>query len=583
MQAIFPFNIIHFLWRERPRLFNNPVILREVTTRFRQKASFWQLGLMLAGAGIGMVLCWWAMREQMGRFHFYSSFNQQTREIFFFLNASVTAGLMVLVPLSSGAAISLERERDTWDLLRTTNVSLGSVLLGKLLSSLLLVWLMALALAPVYAILLPVGGVSPYEIAYIFLILSIAALFIAVLGLFCSVMWTSVISSISATYVLGLMYYIGIPLFGVLLAERFDIESPAVWLVVSNPGFVLAEFFFGSPNAQVSRWLVIDPLYAHMLVTALAALILLSISFWKLSQRDDHQKPLLDRWIARLLEKREGRRSKRLLPRAAGVPDGFNAVVYKERRALRSRFGWNQLLMSLGLMLFSVIALFGFRSDRAFFWFALPMAPILVPFLVLPFACNAIRGERDRESWDLLATTTLPSSTLLLGKAYTAFQQFQFRYWLYLAFPAFFFTLTYLFGELPPRMSMADLAMNIATSYAAALFYIALGMHLSIRLRSTLSAFGWGFGIAVMLYAVLFFLFIVVAEGILRTRSEEFWIFAAGVVSPWIASLIYLDPPRDRAWMALVFPLNAGLHLWGAYVLHALSLKSIRKARNSRE
>jgi ABC-type transport system involved in multi-copper enzyme maturation permease subunit len=91
-----------------------------------------------------------------------------------------------LAPAFTTGAISLEREKATLDLLMTTPLRPGAIVVGKLLSALAFVVLMILAGIPVSALVLMYGGASVEDIVRAQVVLLVAAIGFGVIGLFCS-------------------------------------------------------------------------------------------------------------------------------------------------------------------------------------------------------------------------------------------------------------------------------------------------------------------------------------------------------------------------------------------------------------
>ena len=91
-----------------------------------------------------------------------------------------------LAPAFTTGAISLEREKATLDLLITTPLRPGAIVIGKLLSALAFVVLMILAGIPVSALVLMYGGASIEDIVRAQVVLLVAAIGFGVIGLFCS-------------------------------------------------------------------------------------------------------------------------------------------------------------------------------------------------------------------------------------------------------------------------------------------------------------------------------------------------------------------------------------------------------------
>ena len=93
------------------------------------------------------------------------------RTMFSALIMLLTLIVLVLAPASTAGAISLEREKQTLDLLTTTPISSLAIILGKLLSALSWVFLLLLASIPVTALVFTFGGVGPEDLVRSYVVL----------------------------------------------------------------------------------------------------------------------------------------------------------------------------------------------------------------------------------------------------------------------------------------------------------------------------------------------------------------------------------------------------------------------------
>jgi ABC-type transport system involved in multi-copper enzyme maturation permease subunit len=108
------------------------------------------------------------------------------RAMFTALMLLLTLIVLVMAPASTAGAISLEREKQTLDLLATTPISSLAIVLGKLLSALSWVFLLLLASIPVSALVFTFGGVGPDDLIRGYLVLVGTAIGFGSLGLFVS-------------------------------------------------------------------------------------------------------------------------------------------------------------------------------------------------------------------------------------------------------------------------------------------------------------------------------------------------------------------------------------------------------------
>jgi ABC-2 type transport system permease protein len=108
------------------------------------------------------------------------------RALFIAMLVLLTLIVLVLAPASTAGAISLEREKQTLDLLATTPISSLAIVLGKLVSALSWILLLLLASIPVTALVFTFGGVGPDDMVKGYVVLLVTALFYGAVGLFVS-------------------------------------------------------------------------------------------------------------------------------------------------------------------------------------------------------------------------------------------------------------------------------------------------------------------------------------------------------------------------------------------------------------
>jgi len=97
-----------------------------------------------------------------------------------------TLQVAFLAPSATAGAISLEREKQTLELLVATPISSIAIVLGKLLSALVYVWLLIAASIPLTAAVFVYGGVAPDDVLRGYIVLIVTALGLGSFGLLCS-------------------------------------------------------------------------------------------------------------------------------------------------------------------------------------------------------------------------------------------------------------------------------------------------------------------------------------------------------------------------------------------------------------
>lgn len=163
------------------------VMIKELRGRFRGRRAFVVLTLdLLLVAGIAWMIQTIASQSFGMGMGSYTASAEIGRNLFRGLLVLQTIIVLVLAPASTAGAISLEREKQTLDLLVTTPISPLAITLGKLLSALSWVFLLLVASIPVTALVFTYGGVAPGDLVRGYLVLFVSALAYGALGLFVS-------------------------------------------------------------------------------------------------------------------------------------------------------------------------------------------------------------------------------------------------------------------------------------------------------------------------------------------------------------------------------------------------------------
>jgi ABC-2 type transport system permease protein len=108
--------------------------------------------------------------------------------------------VVALAPAFTAGAISLEREKQTLDLLATTPISSLSIVVGKLLSALTYLFILIFASIPMTAVVFVFGGVSPDDVVRGYMVLFATAIGLGSVGLFFSALMKRTQAATIATY-----------------------------------------------------------------------------------------------------------------------------------------------------------------------------------------------------------------------------------------------------------------------------------------------------------------------------------------------------------------------------------------------
>ena len=187
-----------------------------------------------------------------------------------------------ITPAFTAGAISGERERMTYEVLRTTLLSARKLVLGKLAAALTYMLLLVLAAVPLQSLAFMLGGVTVEELGLALLIVVVSTFFFAVAGLFFSSVMRTTLGSTALTYGTALLSTIGLPLIGVLVATVVSVavmdvgptdswvwEAVALYALIFVSSLspistaVVAEVFLVEENALFYYWQ--DVGYSHSL------------------------------------------------------------------------------------------------------------------------------------------------------------------------------------------------------------------------------------------------------------------------------------------------------------------------------
>ena len=235
------------------------MVAKELRSRFRGRRAFVVLTLYLAVLALiaygaySVVAPGARVQAQFPDFATGANPNASAevgQAIFAMLSVIQLLLVCFIAPALTAGAISLEREKQTLDLLIATPLRPGAIVVGKLLSALAFVVLMILAGIPVSALVLMYGGATVDDILRQQVVLFASAIGLGVIGLFISALLKRTQAAIVLTYCVLLALTIG-----TLLIWRFwtgmltnSVENPtgAVLtapdeLLYANPAVAMIE------------------------------------------------------------------------------------------------------------------------------------------------------------------------------------------------------------------------------------------------------------------------------------------------------------------------------------------------------
>lgn len=243
--------------------------VKELRGRMRGRRAFVILTIyLLLLAGFALMVETLIQRSYETGFGGSSAFASAAigQGIFAALLMLMTLQVVFLAPSSTAGAISLEREKQTLELLIATPISSLAIVLGKLLSALVYVFLLIAASIPLMAIVFVYGGIAPEDVINGYIVLIATALGLGSFGLFCSSIVKRTTAATAVTIFGVLAMTIGtafILIFWVAMGQidnngnrvggLFGQRPPAI-LAYINPFVAQADVMCGTEAAFGGMW-----------------------------------------------------------------------------------------------------------------------------------------------------------------------------------------------------------------------------------------------------------------------------------------------------------------------------------------
>jgi ABC-type transport system involved in multi-copper enzyme maturation permease subunit len=158
------------------------------------------------------------------------------QEVFGALILVETLLVVFLAPALTAGSISLEREKQTLDMLTATPISSLAIVLGKLLSALAFVFLLIAASIPLTALVFVFGGVGPDDVVRAYAVLLVSAIGLGSLGLFISALTQRTQGATVVTFFMVLFLSLG-TMFGVLFWNTMSGVSGTGGFTTASSGF----------------------------------------------------------------------------------------------------------------------------------------------------------------------------------------------------------------------------------------------------------------------------------------------------------------------------------------------------------
>ncbi|MHC4180540.1 MAG: ABC transporter permease subunit [Planctomycetota bacterium] len=382
-------------------LLENPVLQRELLVNLRMTRAFVLLFAYIGLLGL-LVYVAWPSQQRLD----LTDRPQEAVQLvnLFFLGQYILMSLMA--PSFAGGAITGEKERRTYEMLLASPMRPGAIVLGKLLASLCHLAVLVFASLPIVMLCLPLGGMSLWEALATYVAMAASVVTFGMICLTATSYFTRTIAALVVSYLIILpMALFGVLFYRVTLAQEF-------YRLTAEAGFY--------------RLVILGGVFPGICL-GVCALLFVATSRRLLrppdigSEAKDVVDPDLEQKTAVGMVIRSDQFPDKLFApskRTDLMADRTNPVYDKEMRS--ELFGQGTLMLRLVIQLSMFLAL-------PLMAVCLYMVPRLAPWytgyvlvfnmLVGPvFAAGTVTSERERQTLELLLTTTVSPWQILWGK-----------------------------------------------------------------------------------------------------------------------------------------------------------------------
>jgi len=572
-------------------LFVGPVFTREAAVTPRRTKFYVYRAVYVAGLFLLMCTAWLVLAgtQVVASVGDMARFGASIFQIMAPIQLCLT---IFFAAFSAAGAVAQEKDRKTLILLLMTRLNNSELVLGKMLASLINVFVLILAATPVFCALFLFGGVSPNQVIRVLIVTLITALAAGTIGSTMALWREKTFQTLALTAMLIMA------LFGAskvvadrVLFDRFLGISASQWGTAMNPVWAVMEAANPFPVSDASTAAIGGVVGLHVLVMAAGIIVLNTIAIvmvrvWNPSReaRRGKQEEVAQEesiWGAEHdIEMQEGgqsegalspslekRRSEHVDARTKKIESKHrevwqNPILWREtqtwaygRKVLIIKVIYALLVCAATYYLYTLIdsGTAIFRGDQfgttipPIAWGTVPL--YLISLVIMnALAVTSITNERDGQALDLLLVTDLSPKEFVFGKLWGVM-------WVtreMVIAPMLVTSYLWWAGVLTAG-SFSYICGGLAVMY---FFVNMLGLHCGMTYSNSRTAIGVSLG-------TVFFLFLGVITCILLmisfTESFQFQLFpflgfiAGGGLGLWVA-LGYRNPSPAIFMTAFVVP-----------------------------
>lgn len=378
-------------------LLENPVLQRELLVNLRTNRAFVLLALYQILLGI-VVLIAWPTTEKLD---FADNTRAKQLADLFFFGQYVIASLMA--PSFAAGSITGEKERKTYEMLLASPLRPTAIVFGKMVASLTHLGMLIIASLPIIALCLPLGGIHPTEALAAYLGLIVSVVVFGAIGVACSSYFGRTSASLVVSYLVILPMVMAGAYFWASLEEQGTLRLKLATTVIPAFGTALSLLLCSNAAARM--------LYPPDMGSEGKEVV-------DLEKEAEEAVGLViqrDQWPDKLFAPPKRREL---------MADNSNPVYDKEIHS--EIFSQGTLMLRLViqismLLAIPLMALLLFAKAHLCAYYTVYV--VVFNMLVGPvFSAGSVTSERERQTLDLLLTTSINPWQILFGKLIAGFR-----------------------------------------------------------------------------------------------------------------------------------------------------------------
>lgn len=557
--ASFSRDLGRWFWRLAPA---NPILVRVVFAGGRRTAHFWfrlaYLGILAAVVVIGVLV------KQSGETSL-AGLAKNATQVFNVVAIIQLTMVCILAPLFTAAAITQEKDSQTYNILLSTPLTNGQIVLGSLLSRLFFVFMLLVAAVPLFCIMMVYGGVTGNEIALSSSIAAATALITGSMAIAISVIKIGTGRTIFSFYLAIALYLIVVfalasapPLIPPEAEPAPNDTARMSWLAPFHPLLALWVVLGKTPAPAAgavahygfpANLLLAYPPYSYIAMTAVVSVMLVAFSLLFVRRGENEGETTLWSRISERLHLSRRRSEQTRAPRHVYE----NPISWREKVTSASTGGGAMtriILMGVGLVIALTLLIYYGRSDAAALsaaeartaLFGVVCVELFIAlFLATAGAATSMTREKESNTLELLLATPLTSKYVIKGKVMglvlAAGPLLLVPYLTVILFVVFDLLTRRTFGKEGPVVHAEALITMPVLFVAFTAFACMWGLRQSIGCKKSLPAVFTSMGIVIVFFVIGTACGFGLRGGGSPQLSAAFW-----PLTPFTATFVIMDP-----------------------------------------